>query len=129
MTRCPKASAAVVPEKKKKKRQLFLTGVSQCHCLLHHFASFLHRLCPLLYRSFVPTGSPSRGGNVTVYVCDINQPSLPTPFHSVLVSVSVFMPLSTVFHSKILPATLRSLTLFFWSFFLLYWSFQPYVSL
>ena len=29
---------------------------------------------------------------------DVNQPSLPT-FYSVLVSVSVFMALSTVFHS------------------------------
>ena len=44
----------------------------------------------------------SCGGDVTVYVLDINQPSLPTPFfffYSVLVSVSVFMTLSTVFHS------------------------------
>ena len=47
----------------------------------------------------VPTGSPSRGGDVAVYVFDINQPSLPTPFCSVLVSISVFMPLSTLFHS------------------------------
>ena len=47
----------------------------------------------------VPVGSPSRGGDVTVYVFDVNQPSLPTPFHSVLVSISVFMALSTVFHS------------------------------
>ena len=47
----------------------------------------------------VPTGSPSCGGDVAVYVIDINQPSLPTPFSSVLVSVSVFMALSTVFHS------------------------------
>ena len=38
----------------------------------------------------VPTGSPSRGGDVAVYVFDINQPGLPTPFYSVLVSVSVF---------------------------------------
>ena len=30
---------------------------------------------------------------------DIHQPSLPTPFYSVLVSLSVFMALSTVFHS------------------------------
>ena len=30
---------------------------------------------------------------------DINQPSLPTPFYFVLVSVSVFMALSTAFHS------------------------------
>ena len=46
--------------------------------------------------STVPAGSSSRGGDVAVYVCDINQPSLPTSFHSVLVSVSVFMALSTV---------------------------------
>ena len=38
-------------------------------------------------------------GMLRVYVFDINQPSLPTPFYSVLVSVSVFMALSTVFHS------------------------------
>ena len=43
------------------------------------------------------------GGDVTVYVCDINQPSFPTPFHSVLASVSAFLPLSTVFHSKKSP--------------------------
>ena len=47
----------------------------------------------------MPAGSPSRGGDVTVYVCDINQPSLPTPFYSVLVSISVFVAISTVFHS------------------------------
>ena len=45
------------------------------------------------------TNSPSRGGDVAVYVFDINQPSLPTPFYSVLVSTSVFMGLSTGFHS------------------------------
>ena len=33
------------------------------------------------------------------FVSNINQPSLPTPFYSVLVSFSVFMALSTVFHS------------------------------
>ena len=43
-------------------------------------------------------GLPSRGGDVKVYVSDRNQLSLPTPFHSVLVSFSVFMALSTVFH-------------------------------
>ena len=50
-------------------------------------------------KTSVPTGTSSRGGDVTVYVPDINQPSLPTPFHSVLVSVSVLMVLSTVFYS------------------------------
>ena len=49
--------------------------------------------------SFVPTGPPSRGGDVEVYDFNINQLSLPTPVYSVLVSISVFMTLSTVFHS------------------------------
>ena len=49
--------------------------------------------------SSVPGGSPSCGGDVTVCVPDINQPSLPTVCYSVLVSVSVFLALSTVFHS------------------------------
>ena len=44
-------------------------------------------------------GSPSRGGDVVVYIFDINQLSLPTPFNSVLVSVSVSIAASTVFHS------------------------------
>ena len=44
-------------------------------------------------------GLPSRSEGVAVNVFDINQPSLPTPFYSVLVSVSVFMALSTIFHS------------------------------
>ena len=37
----------------------------------------------------VPVDSPSRGGDIAVYVFDINQPSLSTPFYSVLVSISV----------------------------------------
>ena len=45
------------------------------------------------------TGSPSRGGDVAVYVFDTNQLSLPILFYPVLVSVSVFTALSTVFHS------------------------------
>ena len=40
-----------------------------------------------------PAGSPSRGGDVMVYVFDIKQPSLPTPFYFVLVTISVFMAL------------------------------------
>ena len=44
-------------------------------------------------------GLPSRSEGVAVNVFDINQPSLPTPFYSVLVSVSAFMALSTIFHS------------------------------
>ena len=70
---------------------------------------------------------PSRGGDVTAYVYDMNQPSLPTPFYSVLVSVSVFMALSTVIHSiksldnsplshSVLPVL-----------FLPYWSFELHI--
>ena len=44
-------------------------------------------------------GSPSRDGDVAVYVCDINEPGMPAPFYSALASISVFMALSTVFHS------------------------------
>ena len=79
--------------------------------------------------SVVPAGSPSRGGDVTVCVKDINQPSLPTPFYSVLVFLPVFTTLSNVFQSinspdnsplshTVLPVLLPS-----------YWSFQLDISL
>ena len=78
----------------------------------------------------VPTNSPSRSGGVTVYVFDINQPGLPTPFYFVLVSVSVFMALSTVFHSinssDNSPLSHSVLPVFF---LLPCWSFQLYISL
>ena len=51
--------------------------------------------CP----SFCLAVPPSRGGDVAVYVLDINQPSFLTLVYSLLVPVSVFMTLSTVFHS------------------------------
>ena len=70
----------------------------------------------------VPAGSPSRGGDVAVYVFDIRQPRLPTPFYSVIVSISVFMALSTVFHSidssdnsMLSHSALPVLFLHFWS--------------
>ena len=71
----------------------------------------------------VPAGSPSHGGDVAINVFDINQPSLPIPFFSVLVSISVFMALSTVFHSINSPdnsplshSVLLVLCLPYWSF-------------
>ena len=76
----------------------------------------------------VPAGSPSRGGDVAVYVFDINQPSLPTPFYSVLVSISVFMARSTVFHSINSPDNSplsHSVSLVL---FLPNWFFQLYIS-
>ena len=73
--------------------------------------------------------SLSRGGAVAVYVFDINQPSLPPPFYSVLMSISVIMALSTAFSSinshynsplshSVLPVS-----------FLPYWSSGLYISL
>ena len=76
----------------------------------------------------VPTGSPSLGGDVAVYVFDVNQRSLPTPFNSVLVSVSVFMVLSTVFHSINSPDNSPLSHSVLPVLFLPYWSFQPYIS-
>ena len=55
--------------------------------------------CLAIIAAIVPTDSPSHGGDVVVYVFDIHQPSFPLPFYSVIVSISVFMALSTVFHS------------------------------
>ena len=74
------------------------------------------------FASTVPTGSTSRHEDVAIYVIDINPPSLPTSFYSVLVSVSVFMALSTVFHSinfhhsPLSHSVLPVLCLPFWSF-------------
>ena len=73
-----------------------------------------------------PTGSPSGGGDVAVYVFVINQPGLPTPFYSVLVSISVFMALSTVFHFINSPDN-SAFSLFFWSSFCLIGPFN-YIS-
>ena len=79
--------------------------------------------------SLSPTGSPWRGGDVVVYVFDINLLSLPTPFfYSVLVSVSVFIALSAVLHSKNSVTTLHFLTVLV-VFFSAYWSFQVYIYL
>ena len=63
------------------------------------FPSFIFLNEEYFLHSLVPADSPSRGGDVTVYVYDINQPSLPAPFNSVLVSVSVLMTFSTVISS------------------------------
>ena len=64
-----------------------------------------------------------------VYVLDINQPSLPTLFYSVLVSVSVFMALSTVFQSTNSPEDSPLSHSVLLVLFLPYWSFQLFISL
>ena len=83
------------------------------------------------YCSFVSVlaGSPSRGGDVAVYVIAINQPSLPTAFDSVLVSISFFVALSTVFHSIKSPDNSSLSHSVLPVLFLPYGSFQLYISL
>ena len=73
----------------------------------------------------VSLGSPSCGGDIMVFISGINRLSLPTPFYSVLVSISDFMALSTVFHSINSPdnipfshSVLVVLALPYWSFHL-----------
>ena len=69
-------------------------------------------------------GSPSRGGDVVVYVKDTDQPSLPTPFFIlVLCLFPSFVALSTVFHfinspdnSPLSHSVLPVLILFYWPF-------------
>ena len=77
----------------------------------------------------VPTGSPSRGGYVTVCVSDIHHPSSPTPFYSVLVPISVFIALSTVFPSINSPDNSPFSHSVFPILSLPHCSFQLYVSL
>ena len=76
----------------------------------------------------VPVDSPSHGGDVRVYVFDINQPSLPTPFYSVLVPVSLFMALSTIFHSIKPPDNSPLSRSVLPVLFLPYWSFHLHIS-
>ena len=97
-------------------------------CFAFNFTSTSHTSSYYFDFSLCTSGSPSRGGDVAIYVFDINQLSLPTHFYSVLVSVSVVMALSTVPHSinssdnsafhSVLPVL-----------YLPYWSFQLYISL
>ena len=93
-----------------------------------HVVVVLLLMSDITKRACVPAGSPLRGGGVTVYVWH-NQPRLPTPFCSVLVSISVFMALSTLFHSINSPDN----SLFSHSVLLVlilpYWSFQLYIFL
>ena len=81
----------------------------------------------LQYGPGVLTGSSSRGGDVAVYVFDINQPSLPTPFYSVFVSVPVFMALSTLLHSMNSPENSPLFYFVLPVFFLPYWYFQLFI--
>ena len=94
-------------------------------------ASSLFESTPALAmtNSTVPMDSPSHGGHLMVYVYDTNQLSLTTPFSSVLVFVSVFMVLSTVFHSVISPNNSPLSHSVLLALSQPDWSFELYVSL
>ena len=83
----------------------------------------------LHYPIAVPVRSPSHGVEVAVYVFDVNQPNLPTTFqflkmYYVLVSICVFMALSTAFYSIIPPDNSPLSHCVLPVLFLLYWSFE-----
>ena len=61
------------------------------------------------------------------FMSDINQPSLPTPFYSVLVSIRIFMALSTVFHSTNSPDNSPFSHSVLVALAVPYWSFQLYM--
>ena len=63
------------------------------------------------------------------FMSNINQPSLPIPFYSVLVSTSVFLTLSTVFHSINSPDNSPFSDSVLPVLYLPYWSFQLNISL
>ena len=63
------------------------------------------------------------------FMFDSNQPSLPTPFYSVLLSVSVLMALSTIFHSINPPHNSPFSYAVLVVLALPYWSFQLYICL
>ena len=77
----------------------------------------------LLRAASVPAGSPSRGGCVEL------AHSFFSLKKSVLVSISVFMALSTVFHSIDSPNNCLLSKFVLPVLFLLYWPFQLYISL
>ena len=84
--------------------------------LAHWTCSFIEEGKTLI---LVSLGSPSRGGDVTVYVSDINHPSLPTLFVLFLCLFLSLCPFQLYFIPQILPTTLCFLTLFSWSLFCL----------
>ena len=119
--------------KKKKKRinfvfVLFLVCFSRHSSLdKHNGPTSLHFPFVLEYRLLWRSPrahSYSRSGDVAVYVFDTNQPSLLTPFSSILTSISVFMALSTVFQTVSSPDNSPLSRAVLPVLFLPYWSFQ-----
>ena len=91
------------------------------HCTtLSHFMFYNSMI------TLVPPDSLSCDRDVAVYVFDINKPSLPSPFHPVLVSTLVFKALSTVFPTINSPDNTPLSHSVLPVLFLPYWSFHGY---
>ena len=91
------------------------------HCSLDRSLDHKHLSDPIKVSSYLIISLSPRAHLLVVgmlrFLSDINQPSLPTPFfYSVLMSVFVFLALSTVFHSINSPNNSPFLTLFFRSY-------------
>ena len=67
------------------------------YSIINHRNNYYTSLSVVLPMLWSPASSPSRGGDVTVYVYDINQPRLHNLSYSVLVSISVLMPFQLYF--------------------------------
>ena len=83
-------------------------------------------------RSFSVISSPRAHPHVVGmlrFMSGVNQPSLPTPLYSVLVSISIFIALSAVFHSINSPDNSPFSDSVLPVLSLPYWSFQLYTSL
>ena len=84
-----------------------------------------------------PAGTPSRGGDVTVCVLDINHPSFPLLLLCSCVCFCLYGPFNCIwFHKFSRQLSAFSLcfpglipTFFFFPFFSPYWSFQLYIYL
>ena len=82
-----------------------VTSKSVCRMAVHDSGSGpIHKWSPRAHLHVV---------GMLRFMSDINQPNLPTPFYSVLVSISLFMALSTVFHSINSPRQLSTFSLCF----------------
>ena len=99
-------------------------------CTIHPCFAGTNQLNPVVA---VPTGSSSRGGDVTVYVW---HKLIVLPFlfcccccNSLLLSISVLRALSNGFHSINSSDNSPILTLFLFLHYSSYWSFQQYISL
>ena len=79
--------------------------------------------------SFPPARAHFHVVGMLRFMSDINQPSVPTLFYSFLVIVSVFMALSTVFHSINSLDDSPFSDYFLPVLSLPYWSFQLFISL